>query len=161
MKRIIHFILLLTPLVLACYQGHGLSPPGNVSGIQGRVTFIGAWPDSTQEVRVAVMKSYPEGIVDAGELMQFVIENLASMSDPIPLGVESFDYELELIPDEYAWVLVVWLPENILELKELGAYYFNPEDLLPAPVNIPEGVMLQGIDIVADFANVLRDEPFF
>lgn len=147
--------------IIACYDGHGLSPPGDVSGIEGRITFIGDWPDSTKEVRLAVLKKYPLGMNDKDSLLVFVISNLAALGDPIPMGVDHFDYQLPLEAADFDWVLVVWLPDDIFGIKELGAYYANPDQSIPTPISVPEGVMLEGIDIVADFANVHRDKPFF
>ena len=154
--------VVLTVLGMSCYQGHGLSPPEGASGIRGRITFVGSWPDSTDEVRIVVLKNYPAGMTDPDSLVAFVILNLAAMSDPLPMNVETYDYSLKLDPGRYAWVLVVWLPEDLFGIKELGAYYIDPENLaMPTPVTITEGVMLDGIDIIADFANVLRETPFF
>lgn len=154
--------IVLTALGLACYRGHGLSPPEGTSGIRGNITFVGDWPDSTKEVRLVVLKNYPEGMTDPDSLVAFVILNLASMSDPIPMNVDAYAYQLELDPGTYAWVLVVWLPEDLFGIKELGAYYADPQNpVLPAPVTVTEGAMLENIDIIADFANILRDTPFF
>ena len=158
-------IILVLAAIVSCYQGHGLSPPGDISGIQGRITFTGTWPDSTREVWVAILKNYPQGITDENELLLFIIENLAVYSQ-VPTFVEHYDYQLEVQePGDYAWVLVAWFPdiENyIMGVKELGAYYKDPEQLdTPTAIHIPEGVIVDGIDIVADFANIQRDTPFF
>lgn len=122
---------------------------------------MGTWPDSTKEVRVAVLKNYPYGLSDPDSIFNFVISNLAAMSDPVPLLSEQFDFQLVLEPGSYAWVLVVWLPDNLFGIKEIGAYYTNPEDPFPADVDVPEGVMVEGINIVANFAYVQNESPFF
>ena len=112
MKRLI-FIGFLA-LTGACYRGHGLSPTGSSalsSGISGRITFTGTWPDSTREVRVAVLRSYPQGMTQPDSLVAFVIMNLASASDTIPRNTRSYDYQLALEPGIYAWVLVAWFPD--------------------------------------------------
>ncbi|MFH1940898.1 MAG: hypothetical protein ABIL68_02245 [bacterium] len=162
MKRAILWGIASILLLASCYQGHGLSPPEETSGIEGRITFIGAWPDSTKEVRIAVLKNFPEGMTDPDSLLNFVITNLSSLSDPLPMGIDHHDYQLLLDPGHYAWVLVVWLPANLFGIKELGAYYLDPNNLtLPTPITVLAGVLLQGIDIVADFANVHNEKPFF
>ncbi|MCJ7813123.1 hypothetical protein MUP95_07395, partial [bacterium] len=70
-----------------------------------------------------------------------------------------------LDPGIYGWILVVWFPDIeiwFLGVKELGAYYMNPEfQIVPTTVQVEEGVMIGGIDIVADFANINRELPFF
>jgi hypothetical protein len=126
---------------------------------------VGAWPDSTREVRVIVLKNYAQGITDMLELMQFVQENYVEASDTIPRFSEQYDYEINLQPDEYGWVLVAWFPNidfYFLGVKELGAYYEDPNDLeMPTSVTVLEDRMTVGIDMIADFANVQREWPFF
>ena len=155
-------------LWLSCYKGHGLSPTVEESasaGIRGKITFVGAWPDSTKEVRVAVLKQYPQGMTDPDSILTFVLQNLAAFGDTIPRNVEQYDYEVPIEPDLYAWVLVVWFPDIPLYLfgvKELGAYYRDPDQIeLPTPVNVVPGIVTPGIDITADFANIDREIPFF
>ena len=150
--------------VTSCYEGHGLDPTDR-SGIRGTIHFEGQWPDSTKEVRLAVLKSYPEGLSDPGEIFIFVLNNLVKFSDPIPLYVPEYKYEVELDPDLYGWILVAWFPETetyIMDVKELGAYYKSGVvEELPTPVLVPSGEMVDGIDIIADFANVYNETPFF
>ena len=144
-------------LIISCYKGHGLSPSAeerDTSGIRGMVTF-----------RVAVLKKYPQGIADTDSLLAFVVTNLVAYGDTIPRFSEQYEYELPLEPDIYAWVLVIWFPDIPLYffgVKELGAYYKNPLDVeFPTPVNVVPGMVTEGIDIIADFANLNRETPFF
>lgn len=155
-------------LIISCYKGHGLSPSAeerDTSGIRGTVTFNGTWPDSTKEVRVAVLKKYPQGITDTDSLLAFVVTNLVAYGDTIPIHTQQYEYELPLEPDIYAWILVIWFPDIPLYffgVKELGAYYKNPLDVeLPTPVSVVPGMVTEGIDIIADFANLDREAPFF
>jgi hypothetical protein len=156
---VISFILLIS-----CYQGQGLSPPGNISGIEGRISFIGAWPDSTKDVWVVVFKNYPEKITDELALIQFVLDNFVD-STAVPLLVNQYEYQMRLDPGVYGWILVAWFPdiENwFMGVKELGAYYKDPDlEEIPTSFNVESGIMLEGIDIVADFANINRETPFF
>jgi len=165
-------MILVMTAGMACYHGNGLSPdPGteDVSGIQGRVTFTGVWPDSTKEVRVAAMKHYPDGITDPDSLMTFVFnaymkEELV-FSDTLQRFVRETEYRLALNPDIYAWVLVAWfpdIPDYLTGVKELGAFYRDPDDTeTPSPVVVIPGVMTPDIDIVADLGYVERTVPFF
>ena len=164
MRQINWISVVFVILIVSCYRGHGLSPPGNIAGIGGRITFIGEWPDSTKEVWVVVIKNYAGGITDEAELYQFVLDNFVA-SAAIPLYVDQYDYQMTLDPGIYGWVLVAWFPDIdiwVLGVKELGAYYSNPEfQIVPTPVQVDEGVMIGGIDIVADFDNINRELPFF
>ena len=100
-------------------------------------------------------------MTDPDSLFTFVIVNLAAMSDPVPLASEQYDFQLALEPSMYEWILVVWLPDNLFGIKELGAYYSDPGDPFPKGVEVPDGVMVEGINIVADFANIQNETPFF
>jgi hypothetical protein len=148
-------------IFLSCYRGYGLDPPGKTSGIEGRITFRGARPDSTREIWIAALKQYPSGITDQNELMAFVIQNLVNYK--LVTGGDGQDFQLELTPGEYGWVIVAWFPDVdawMFSVKELGAYE-RPGTGKPASVSVRSGVMTDGVDIMADFANVQRATPFF
>jgi hypothetical protein len=169
----LRFLKILGPavslLVSACYDGHGLSPTAvgsDASGIRGTITFVGNWPDSTKEVRVAVLRAYPAaGMTDSDSLLGFVLSNLVAYGDTIPRGVGRIDYRMPLEPGSYAWVLVAWFPDipsYLFGVKELGAFYRNPgKQTLPTAVDVLPGVMVDGVNIVADFSNLNRETPFF
>jgi len=156
-------------LPVSCYRGHGLSPlepnSGAITGIQGRIVFSGHWPDSTKEVRVAVLSNYPIGMTHPDSLMAFVLANLVAFSDTLPRFVAECNYRLSLPVGSYAWVLVAWFPDIPLYLfgaKELGAYYrMGGTQKIPSPVHVIPGVMMEGINISADLNNVKRPVPFF
>lgn len=160
------FILIFS---ISCYKGHGLDPPSKTSGIQGRITFLGTWPDSTKEVRVIVMKNYPEGMTDTDSLMQFVLTAILKgeliPSEPIPPFVNQYDYQIPLEPGEYGWVLVAWfpdIPDYFFGVKEIGAYYKNPKQQdLPSPVFVKPEILTGGIDIIAYFEYIHNEIPFF
>jgi hypothetical protein len=152
----------------SCYHGNGLSPtaPDSGSGIKGRVYFKGTWPDSTNRVFVIVSKTYPKGITDRDSLLAFVLQNLNEgnllIGDTIPNFVGTFDYRVSLQPGRYEWVLVAWFPADLFGVKELGAYYRDPENqILPSPIDVIPGVVIDGLNIEADFMNVNREIPFF
>ncbi len=169
MKFFLIFILAFLS-AMACYKGHGLDPydaEADISAIEGTVTFVGQWPDSTKEVRVAVMKEYPRGIQDEDSLLAFVISAYALgdlvFSDTIPKFIDSWNYHIEVKPDIYEWVLVAWFPDIPLYLtgvKELGAYYADSEASAPSPVQVIPGAATKSIDISADFKNVFNHRPF-
>lgn len=146
-----------------CYEGHGLEPEPPEGEIRGKVEFTGEWPDSTKEVRIVVLKEYPYGI-DNSDLMNFVVNNIVKYSNPVPENSLFYNYRLQVPPGEYGWVLVAWFPDipsYFLEVKELGAYYNDPEQEYPSSVSVNAGETVKGIDIRADFSNVDNEYPFF
>lgn len=156
-------VLFIIIIAAGCYKGHGLDPEPPPEGIQGRVEFIGAWPDSTKEVRVVVLKEYPFDI-SPDDIFNFVLNNIVKYSDPIPQGLGYYNYSLKLPPGEYGWILVAWFPDitsYFTGVKELGAYYKNPEQEYPSSVKVHAGQTVTDIDIRADFSNVYNENPFF
>jgi len=153
---------------ISCYKGHGLDPtaPESGSGIQGKVIFKGGWPDTTNQVLVIVSKTYPKGITSRDSMLAFVVQNLTNgnivIGDTIPNFIDTYNYRVSLQPGRYEWVLVAWFPKDLLGVKELGAYYWNPEkQSLPTPIEVLPGVVIQGLNIIADFGNLNRPLPFF
>jgi hypothetical protein len=164
------YIIFFLP-IFYCYNGHGLSPTATElgSGIRGRITFVGTWPDSTKEVMIIVSKKYPKGITSRDSMLAFVAENLLLkniiLADTIPNFIKDYDYRIPLEPGKYEWILVAWfpdIPEYIMGVKEIGAYYENPgRQTLPSTFEVLTGVFIEGFNIVADFQNVKHEIPFF
>ena len=140
-------LLFLVLFIFSCSIGHGLGPePSEKPGISGKITFVGEWPASTSEVRVAVYKNYPPS--------SFL--NISAFSDPLPLNVSETDYFVELLPGVYNWILVAWRsntqfwsPDNVL-----GFYKESPESASPTPVRVREKTSTKDINIIADFNNL-------
>jgi len=139
------WLLPLTLVLLGgCRLDHGLHPVA-ISGISGRITFVGEWPPNTDWVRVAVYATYPPPSYLA----------IAGYSDPIPPGVSSYEYELPLKPGRYEWVLVAWKPRESLNIKDIGTYYSHPDSTSkPGVVEVKPGRLTPHIDIVADFSRI-------
>jgi len=147
----------------SCYHGHGLSPLP--SGVQGHIVFQGVWPDSTSAVRVVALKSFPWGVTNRDSLLAFFQQAFLTgnlgYSDPLPLFSEECDYVLELNPGLWERISVVWFPDNLMGLKEIGTYYENPANPgTPFSVVITSGRMQKGINIAADFIHVDSESPF-
>ena len=133
--------------LLSCGKGIGPTPKGvpEMGVIRGTVRFLGTWPDSTAEVRVVVYEEYPPS--------NFVFE-LKGWTDPLPLRKDSTQYEIQIYPGTYKWIIVVWLkiggewgPESFLGM------YLDPQDpSRPGTVTVGPGEEVGGIDILADFS---------
>lgn len=132
----------------SCSLDHGLGP--TVQGIRGTVHFVGTWPDSILEVRVAVFEDYPvESFLD-----------LSGFSDPLPLLSDSAAYEVELPPGDYHFVAAVcratpeWKADCIL-----GFYSWKESPGLPRSVNVPAGTFVSYIHVVVRFSAVASGKP--
>lgn len=144
-RRSFCFLLLLVAAV-GCQIDHGLSPPGpeaeNEKGsISGTVFFEGSWPDSTEEVRVAVYAGFPT------EQMDFY--NIKAYSDSLRRWVGHCDYSVELSPGTYELIMVVlrkqgefWSPDCFA-----GMYYSPSDSTDHGVVALKKGQALVGIDI--------------
>jgi hypothetical protein len=126
------------------------------SGICGVVHFLGAVPESTDYVRVAVYQTVPDSL---DQLLSF-----AGFSDPLPLGPDSAIYRCcitPLAPGTYAWVLVVWKQLGPLDatsapaLLRVAGSYFDPADTTRlGAVTVAAAGGTGSIDIVADFGKM-------
>lgn len=152
--------------LVATYSPDGLGLPGQVvleseasrvSGIDitvdfrtgaitGTVTLAGAWPESTQEVRVAVYATYPPTNFFA----------IKGYSEPFPLGASTYEYSVSLAPGTYQWVIVVWRAQGKFWGPEgyLGMYTATPDSTRPGEVAVVQGRALGGIDMAVDFARM-------
>jgi hypothetical protein len=114
------------------------------STLQGRITFLGNWPDNTQVVALAAYKN----LADFGTIPPLLVF--------IPTGVSEYDFSVGIAPGTYNYLFVGWLPVGKLDLAQdlriLGAYIDDESMLIP--VEVPADSTVSGIDIVADFANL-------
>ena len=132
--------------LLSCGKGIGPTPKEvpEVGVIRGTVRFLGAWPDSTAEVRVAVYEEYPPSN----------FYQIRAFSGPLPVGKDSVGYEIQLPPGVYRWIIVAWRGEGRFWGPDsfLGMYR-DPEDpSRPGTVTLGPGEEVSGIDILADFS---------
>ena len=127
--------------LLACQADTGLRPLR--SGVEGIVHFHGDLPPNTD--RIVVVASYvfpPTGPADL------------AISDPLRLQGDSAAFRLVLPPGSYPIVGVLWKEQNqpYQVWNLLGAYFRNPEDFMPAPVEVPDRDTFVHLRIEADFS---------
>lgn len=150
------FMLLGVLLFSAACSDHGLEPLHE--GISGRITFTGAWPDTTEWVRLAVFKKLPATVFD-------IPINPPLFSDTLPRFVSSFDYEMTLPAGQYEWVVLAWKPKkknatnDFSGLDTLAMYAQPGTTRSPLAITVPERRLLTGIDLVADFAVLSPPSP--
>jgi len=149
-------------VIFACHQGHGLSP--DPPGIEGTITFEGTWPDSTAMVLVVAITQFPWNLTDYDSLVTYFfnafISGALAYSDPIPLGTDQYTYKLFLEPGLWERISVVWFPDDLYGLKEIGSYFETPGQEIPSSVEVISGAMIRPINITADFSNVDTESPF-
>ncbi|MDZ7265988.1 MAG: hypothetical protein ONB48_01470 [candidate division KSB1 bacterium] len=148
-------LVVIIMIVPACTD-HGLAPIRE--GISGRITYVGAWPDTTEWVRVAVFRKMPASVFE-------IALNPPVFSDTLPRFVSTYDYTLTLAPGTYEWVVLAWKPRKKFAssdysgLDTLGVYSRDGSFTAPASVTVPGKKMLTGVDIIADFARLSPPSP--
>ena len=141
------FVLCLSALLIGCQIGHGLGPdpklPAGKGQIAGTVTFVNDWPDSVAEVRVVVYAEYPP-------LNYYA---LSGWSDPIPIGISTYEYRIVLDPGPYGWIIVVWRAEDAFWSFDslAGTYYAYGDTTRPGRVSVSAGETVRDVDVVATF----------
>lgn len=150
-RRSFCFLLLLVATV-GCQTDHGLKPTepeaeNEKGSISGTVFFEGSWPDSTEEVRVAVYAGFPT------EQMDFY---MGAYSDSLHRWVHQCDYSVELSPGTYELIMVVlrkqgefWSPDCFA-----GMYYSPSDSTHHGVVALEKGQNLVDIDISVDLSGV-------
>lgn len=136
--------------LVGCDHGLEAVPPGP-TGISGRITFVGEWPEEVGQVAVAVYQQVPQRLEDFFALAGFDAE--------VELGAQTYDYFVPIETDGvYQWVVVAWRrKDSFWDFTSLLGCYSLPGDLLPRPVAVRRGEITRHIDIRVDFG-VLRGE---
>jgi hypothetical protein len=162
LREILMVCCLCGLFILACHQGHGLSP--DLPGIEGNISFQGTWPDSTAMVLVVAITRFPWNLTDYDSLVAYFFDAFVSgdlaYSDPIPLGTDQYAYKLFLEPGLWERISVVWFPDDLYGLKEIGSYFETPGLENPSSVEVITGSLTQQINITADFSHVDSASPF-
>ena len=145
---------------ISCDLGIEPKPSTEPTGFSGKITFLGEWPESIQRTHLVVFKNPLRFSND------FNVRNLKFVSSEIPYGTEEFEYSSldsavipgsgNLSPGEYAYIAVAQseTPDLSLDRKDwiVAGIYFAPGDTLhPGKLVIPEGVVVENINIICDF----------
>ncbi|MBT4496956.1 MAG: hypothetical protein HOC74_04505 [Gemmatimonadetes bacterium] len=137
-------------LVVGCDHGLEATPPGP-TGISGRVTFIGIWPDEVEQVAVAVYREVPQQLED--------FFALTGADTEVELGAENYDYFVPIEADGvYQWVVVAWRrKDSFWDFSSLLGCHYLPGEELPGQVAVRRGQVTRDIDIVVDLG-ILQGE---
>ena len=159
-------ILLISLLAFAsCNEGIEPLPELAEPGFSGKITFIGSWPEDIAMTHIVMFK---EALEDSND---FNIVNLGFISEGIPSGSDEYNYNTfdngiigTIEAREYAYLVVAQskLEELSLERKDwfvVGIYCNDQDEACTGRLNIPQGAMLEGIDIICDFDNPPPQPP--
>ena len=157
LKRIILPFLFAAVLISeGCDKGIEPRPADEVPGFSGRITFVGAWPDSITRTHLVVFDSLLE------EPNDFSLYNLKFISDTIPYGVQYYDYDSRVDPyvpitaGSFAYIAVVQQKTKNLSLSRkdwtvAGIFYAYGDTTNPGRLTIPEKTFVKNINIWCNF----------
>lgn len=89
--RIRKLLIVAVLVITACEMPSGLEP---VAGVEGTLTFNGAWPDSVKGAALVALSSFPGDVSQAANL-------LVNYSTPASSGTDSIEYFIQLLPGTY------------------------------------------------------------
>ncbi len=147
-KATLLFFLLGTAGVFvlhSCQPDHGLAPIH--SGIRGRVIFVDKLPPNTDQVQVAVAKTFPpKALLDLG------------LSGPLPFWQDTVEYEILLPLGHYEAVGVLWKEKGrTWSISSILGLYTRRNSLLPQAIDLTEEHPVQdSVDIYADPVLIAR-----
>ncbi len=143
-----YLLALLGLLFFACNDESGIKPPSQLSGFSGTITFKGAWPEDTDQIRLAAaLKFPPSSIADV------------LLGEALPIGGDSLRYTFYTNPVALQAVGVVWKEKNqAWDATNIIGYYFPTENhLAPGAVTVSrKDEIVPNVDIVCDLAKVKR-----
>lgn len=174
MKKFLLFFSLTTLIIFVLYGcGGGIEPATDSGSLQpegfsGAVIFVGSWPDSVKRTHIVVFRDPLDSESD------FNIFNLSFVSQEIPSGAVYYAYtSLDtgfvpvggLIPTgEYSYTAVAqsFSEEVSFDRKDwvvVGVYYASGDSSKPGKLIIPQGQVIQDINIKCDFDNPPPQPP--
>lgn len=150
--RLTYFLyIILIWQFYGCDIDHGLDVKDSTEivrhGIKGKIIFNGAWPETIAETRLIASVSFPPD--PSNPLDEFIF------SDPIPFGVDTFEYAFSLKPETYRIIAVIsrersqsWDISNLL-----AVYSPLPGLLIPDSVVVATDTsVVEGVDIFVDLS---------
>ena len=158
------FWLLIIILLYAC--NHGIAPtdtpdkPQNPGGISGKIYYQN-WPpaEEIKNLKVIVFLEFPPddifNEVQSGRAIVYPPE----LSVSLPQLVDSSNYEVQLEPGIYEYVVIAQQYGGFLDWRAVGHYSTIHSDSIPSPVVVISDSILHDIDIYVDFNN-LPIQPF-
>ncbi|HEX9652432.1 MAG TPA: hypothetical protein VGA99_01875 [bacterium] len=118
--------------------------------IEGRITYVGAWPANTAAVAIFAFFEVPQVLPD--DFIRYLGAFEILPTDPT---LQQYDFRLRVPPGTYKYLAVFWLAQGapLLDFKTLGFYRSPPVPEQPGEVTVGNNETITGIDISADFSN--------
>ena len=130
---------LVALVLVSCGLDGGIKPLE--SAIEGKITFVGEWPDSLVELRVVTYEDYPPA--------EFT--DLSTWSDPLTLGQSEISYTMPVPPGQYALVAVAGRYEDA---GWTALAQFSTSGTFPDTVRLADRVSVAGgVDFVVSFSS--------
>ena len=167
-RRILVFVTLLAIILIsACDKGIAPGEPSGPVGFEGKVTFVGTWPDSIKRTHVVVFKN---PILTSDD---FFPPNLSFVVDSIPYRSSEYSFNslednyiplFQLAPGNYSYVVVAQskTPDISLARKDwfvVGVYCLNGHQNNPTTLSILPGRVTTDVNIIVDFNNPPPQPP--
>ena len=140
--------LLLLGLVAACQVDHGLAPMK--SKIVGQVIFVDKLPPNTDQVQVAVARTFPpKALLELG------------LSGPLPFWQDTVDFEILLPLGHYEAVGVLWKEKGrTWSISSILGLYTRRNSLLPQAIDLTEDHPVQDSVIIYADPNLIARGAF-
>ncbi len=159
-------ILIISCAVVFHSCDKGLAPAAVnldiANGIQGTILFEN-WPspDSLYDLRLVAFRNFPPENIFV-ELLSEQAYAYPAITDTthIPFFVDRYEFEFELPPGEYGYLVVAqqYGSNLLLDWRAVGQYDVDA-DSLPSPLNVDENAVTRNLVIGVDFDH-LPIQPF-
>jgi hypothetical protein len=157
-------------LVAAAACDGGLQPvpvcSRNLVGACGTARFVDTLPDQTDAVFIVAFPTFP---THCDDLLTFPPTFRPFPPNALPRPyVDSTIYELELPPDQYAWVVAVWKKVGNVTLSRadtaifrVAGDYRDPSDTTQrGAITVPSGGAVGDVHVRVDFGNLRTVDSF-
>ena len=157
---------LLAVLLVGCEEG--LRPDDSIvlvpktpvdttkplTGIAGTIVFRGARPPADSLLDLRVVAFYRKFPIDS--IFNAILSGQGAYdTSGIALNVDTAKYVFTLKPHLYTYIVVAQqfsaTPPPVGNWRAVGVYAPSGNDSLPGAVNVPDSVLVKGIDITVDY----------